>query len=73
MQITKESAVLNIREALKKRTMKKEHVLEKLNRVEKCKKEYFSEYTPIYIPKIVDSFNTEISKKIMGLFQTIKA
>ena len=68
-----QKALLAIREGLKKRTIKKEHVLEKLNRVEKCKKEYFSEYTPIYIPKIVDSFNTEISKKIMGLFQTIKA
>lgn len=67
-----QKAILAIRESLKKRTMKKEFALEKLNRIEKCKKEHLSEYSPIYIPKIVDSFNSESSKKILTLFPGIK-
>lgn len=65
-----QKALHAIREGLKKRIIKKEYVLEKLNRVEKCKKEHFAEYNPIYIPKIVDSFNSESSKKILALFQS---
>lgn len=58
----------HIKESIKKKIIKRELVLEKINRVEKCKKEYFSEYTPIYIPKIVDSFNTSAAKKILENF-----
>lgn len=62
-------ALAAIREAIKKKNLKREEVLEKLMRVEKCKKENFANYQPIYIPKIVDSFNTNESKKLMDQFK----
>lgn len=60
-----------IREAVKKKTLKREEVLEKLMRVEKCKKENLASYQPIYIPKIVDSFNTNESKKLMDQLKNL--
>jgi beta-N-acetylhexosaminidase len=68
-------AVNALKEATKKRQIKKEALIEKLNRVERCKKEYFSSYQPIYIPKIADVFNSNEAKKIMAqynAFQTTK-
>jgi beta-N-acetylhexosaminidase len=65
-----------IREAVKKKSLKRDEVLEKLVRVEKCKKENLSVYNPIYIPKISESFNTVESKKLMDNFKgalTLKA
>ena len=62
-------ALTVLREAVKKKTLRKEDVLEKLSRVEKCKKENFSEYQPIYIPKVSDSFNSPESKKLMEHFK----
>ena len=62
-------ALIAIREAVKKKTLKREEVLEKLTRVEKCKKENLSTYQPVYIPKIVDSFNSPESKKLMDQFK----
>jgi beta-N-acetylhexosaminidase len=59
-----------IREAVKKKTIKREDVLEKLMRVEKCKKENLSVYQPIYIPKISDSFNTPEAKKLLEHFKS---
>lgn len=59
-----------IREAVKKKTLKRDDVLEKLVRVEKCKKENLSTYQPIYVPKISDSFNTPEAKKLMEQFKT---
>ncbi len=64
-----DKALKAIREAVKKRTIKKEALVEKLQRVEKCKKEFLSNYTPIYIPKIADSFNSPDGKKIMDQYQ----
>jgi hypothetical protein len=64
-----DKALKAIREATKKRTIKKESLVEKLQRIEKCKKEFLSSYTPIYIPKIVDSFNSPDGKKIMEQYQ----
>jgi beta-N-acetylhexosaminidase len=64
-----DKALKSIREAVKKRTIKKENMIEKLGRVERCKKEYFSDYQPIYIPKISDSFNTNEAKKLMEQFK----
>lgn len=61
-----------IREATKKRVIKKEGLLEKLGRVERCKKEYFSNYQPIYIPKISEAFNTLDAKKIMDQYQAFQ-
>ncbi len=59
-----------IREAVKKKTLKREEILEKLNRVEKCKKENLSDYQPIYIPKISDSFNSSEAKKLLEHFKS---
>ena len=66
-------ALAAIREAVKKKTLKREEVLEKLMRVEKCKKENLSTYQPVYVPKIVDSFNSPESKKLMDQFKTALA
>ncbi len=55
-----------IREAVKKKHLKKEDILDKVTRVERSKKDHFKSYNPIYIPKIVESFNTEESKKILS-------
>ncbi len=62
-------ALSAIREATKKRVIKKEALQEKTNRIDRCKKEYFSNYQPIYIPKIVDVFNTQEARKLVDLFQ----
>lgn len=58
-----------IREAVKKRVIPKDLMLEKLNRVEKCKKEFLSNYQPIYIPKIAEVFNSTESKKLLEQLQ----
>lgn len=63
-------ALTAIREGVKKKTLKREAVVEKALRIEKCKKENLAEYKPIYIPKIVDSFNTPEAKKLMDHFQS---
>lgn len=64
-------ALKGIREAVKKRTIKKESMVEKLGRVERCKKEFLSDYQPIYIPKIADVFNSQDAKKVLVQYQTI--
>jgi len=58
-----------IREATKKRVIQKDHLAEKLDRVERCKKEYLSNYQPIYIPKVSEALNSPESKKIMDIYQ----
>lgn len=58
-----------VREAVKKRVIQKDVLTEKLNRIEKCKKEYLSNYQPIYIPKIAEAFNSLDSKKILEQYQ----
>ena len=65
-----DKALKAIREATKKRTIKKEALVEKLQRVEKCKKEFLTSYQPIYIPKIADSFNSQDGKKILEQYQS---
>lgn len=62
-------ALFAIREAVKKKQLKREEVLEKLLRIEKSKKENFSSYSPIYIPKIAESFNSPEAKKLMEQFK----
>lgn len=64
-----DKALKSIREAVKKRGIKKEAMIEKLTRVEKCKKEFLSNYQPIYIPKIADVFNSAESKKLAETFK----
>jgi beta-N-acetylhexosaminidase len=71
-----EKALKAIREATKKRLIKKEALIEKLARVERCKKEFLSTYQPIYIPKISEVFNSNVAKKLMDqykAFETQKA
>jgi beta-N-acetylhexosaminidase len=71
-----EKALKAIREATKKRLIKKEALIEKLTRVERCKKEFLSTYQPIYIPKISEVFNSNVAKKLMDqykAFETQKA
>jgi beta-N-acetylhexosaminidase len=63
-------ALTAIREGVKKKVLKREVVVEKAMRIEKCKRENLAEYQPIYIPKIVDSFNTPEAKKLMDHFKT---
>jgi beta-N-acetylhexosaminidase len=67
-----QKALKSIREAVKTRAIKKELMLEKLGRVERCKKEFLSSYQPIYIPKIADVFNSTEAKKIMDQFQSFQ-
>jgi beta-N-acetylhexosaminidase len=64
-----QKALEAIREATKKRIIKKEALTEKLQRVERCKKEFLSNYQPIYIPKISEAFNSPEAKKIMDQYQ----
>ena len=63
-----QKALISIREASKKKTLKREALIEKLHRVEKCKKENLSEYKPIYIPKIGEAFNSPEAKKLVEHF-----
>ena len=58
------TALRALNEALKKRQIHKDVISEKLSRVEKCKKEFLSEYNPIYIPKISEVFHSNESKAI---------
>lgn len=67
-----EKALKAIREATKKRVIKKEQLLEKLTRVERCKKELLSTYQPIYIPKIAEMFNSSAAKKVMDQYQAFQ-
>lgn len=62
-------ALLAIREAVKKRTIRKELILEKIHRIELTKKEFLSGYQPIYIPKIVDAFNSPAGHKLIAQVQ----
>lgn len=64
-----QKALEAIREATKKRVIKKEALSEKLQRVERCKKEFLSNYQPIYIPKISEAFHSPEAKKIMDQYQ----
>jgi len=62
-------AAESLRQALKTKRLKKEKYLDKLARVEACKKEYFREYSPIYVPKITAAFNSMDAKKILDAYQ----
>lgn len=61
-----------VREATKKRVIKKEALVEKLQRVERCKKEYLSNYQPIYIPKISEAFNSTEAKKVLDQYNAFQ-
>ena len=61
--------VASLKEALKSKKLKKEKFLEKITRVESCKKEHFKEYKPIYVPKITQAFNSQEAKKALETCQ----
>ncbi len=61
-----------IREAVKKKTLSKEEISQKLSRIEKCKKNNLSNYSPIYIPKISEVFNSQESKQVLDEYQAFK-
>ncbi len=54
-----------VKVAVRVQEIKKEKLDEKLKRIEKCKKTYFSEYKPIYIPDIVKGITAEGHKAIL--------
>ncbi len=62
-------AIQAIREALKTKKLKKEKYLDKIARVEECKRENFKEYKPIYVPKISSAFNSPEAKKALETYQ----
>jgi beta-N-acetylhexosaminidase len=64
-----QKALQAIREGVKKKTLRKESLTEKLSRVEKCKKEHLAGYQPIYIPKLTEAFGTAESKKLLEQYQ----
>ena len=55
----------SVKEAVRTQEIKKADLEEKLQRVEKCKKTYFSEYKPIYIPDIEKRLTPEGNKQIL--------
>ncbi len=63
--------LLSIRESVKKKLINKEQMIERVLRIEKCKKEFLSNYSPIYIPKISESFNSQEAKKILDHFHSV--
>ncbi|MFP5386780.1 MAG: beta-N-acetylhexosaminidase [Bacteriovoracia bacterium] len=65
-----DKALKAIREGVKKRVIKKEEMIEKLGRVERCKKEFLSSYQPIYIPKISEVFNSQEAKNLLTQLST---
>lgn len=67
-----ERAVEALRDAIKSKKLKKEHFLDKLERIERCKSENLREYRPVYVPKISNSFNSPESKQSLELFQSLK-
>lgn len=54
-----------VKEAVRVQEIKKEKLDEKLRRIEKCKKTYFTEYKPIYIPDIEKGIAPEGNKAIL--------
>ena len=66
-----EKAVDAIKDALKTKKLKKDLFLDKLARVEDCKKENFKDYKPIYVPKISSAFNSAEAKQVSELYQTL--
>ncbi|MEX1099953.1 MAG: beta-N-acetylhexosaminidase [Bacteriovoracaceae bacterium] len=54
-----------VKEALKTQKLKLSDMEEKINRIKNCKKTYFSEYKPIYIPSISKSIREESQKELL--------
>ena len=62
-------ALTGLKDAIKKKVLKKESIVDKLQRVEKCKRDHFKEYKPLYIPQIAESFNSSESKKLLDVLK----
>ncbi len=66
-------ALSAVREAVRKKVLKKESMIEKLARIERCKKEHFATYQPIYIPKITEAFSSAAAKALVEQFRAIRS
>ncbi len=60
----------SVMEGLKNQSIKKNVIEEKIKRVLDCKKRFFSEYNPVYIPSISKAFNKEKQAKILAPFKS---
>ena len=56
--------------AIKEQRLKKNDIEHKIKRILDCKKRFFTEYKPIYIPTISKAFNKENQKKALEAFNT---
>ena len=54
---------------IKEQKIKKSDLEGKIKRILDCKKRFFSEYNPIYIPSLTKAFNKENQNKILQEFQ----
>jgi beta-N-acetylhexosaminidase len=63
---TARRALEGLKEARKTKTIKNERFNESLKRIEQAKKEYLSEYQPVYIPDISKKVNTGASQSLMN-------
>ena len=57
-------ALASVKEAVKKRLIKKDVLTDKLLRIEKSKKDHLPKYQPVYIPKISEVFNSVEAKNL---------
>ncbi|MCK5073344.1 MAG: beta-N-acetylhexosaminidase [Bacteriovoracaceae bacterium] len=53
-----QEALAVIKNSMKTKKIKNELIMEKLGRINKCKKAYIGEYKPVYIPKISNKINS---------------
>ncbi|MBF0359814.1 MAG: beta-N-acetylhexosaminidase [Oligoflexia bacterium] len=58
-------ATATINDALKTKKIKSTNYQQKIERIMDCKKRYFSNYNPIYIPTVTDGFKPHNSKTIL--------
>lgn len=67
---TAKEAFMGVKEAVKTQKLKKVDLAEKEKRIFDCKKKYFAEYKPIYIPEVTKAFDKNLSEKLLA---TIKS
>ncbi len=58
-----------LKEAKKTKVIKNDRFKESLSRIEEAKKEYLSEYKPVYIPDIAKKINTGANQSLMSEIQ----
>lgn len=58
-------AYFSVRDAIKKQSLKNQVIGDKITRVLDCKKRFFKEYKPIYIPDVAKSFFDQKHKSLL--------